>query len=107
MESVYEKCALSLLGLPEIITIDGAAGSGKTYIITELLGKFITERFQYGKSILVCSIVAASIDRIYSTIMKKYNIGTRFEAHSRQNAKIKFSDQQIIFMTLENATDLL
>lgn len=96
-----------MLGHPEIITIDGAAGSGKTHLITQLLGKFISEQFQYSKSILVCSVVAASIDHISSKIIKKYKVGSRFEANSRQNAKTKFSDERIICTTLENAADLL
>lgn len=107
VHSVYEQCALSMLGDPLIISIDGGAGNGKSHFIRRLLDQFIEENFQYTKAILVCGISVASMDRMANSIMKRHHVGVRCKASSELKQGNMRSVAKIVFTTLDIAVELL
>lgn len=104
--SVYEQCALSIIGDPVIISIDGGAGTGKSYFIRQLLKLFADEQFQYAKTVLVCGVSVASIDRMARDIMRANKIGVRYKTGANLRSIKMISDAKIVFTTLEDAIEL-
>lgn len=73
---IYEKCAMSIFGASKILLVNGAAGTGKTTSIYDLLRKFDSENFQFTSSILVCGMNNRVVDDLAAKVLPKIkNIG--------------------------------
>lgn len=69
-------CALSIIGNPRILLVNGGCGTGKTTFIFDLLQQFSDENFQYTNSILVCGRNDALVDEMAAEVLQKIkNIG--------------------------------
>lgn len=71
VNSIYNSCALSILGDPSIFIINGAAGTGKSVFVVDLLRQFINENFQYTSTILVCGVSNHLVDNLALKLMSK------------------------------------
>lgn len=107
-ELLHDKCVWTIYGdNPGIVSVDGGAGNGKTYVLGQFLGRIIREEFQLARSILVCGVSDSSIDRLAKDVRKTHKIGLRYKTNSDQRIRQKIDEHKIVFTTLEGAVDLI